>query len=127
MEANNLLPIEHQELSNASLLTQISVLRGGRTPDGEIKQQQRGHFRNFESGGAGKFPEISVEEGPHFLATFTRGARGPVQRLTGPLLSKSMRAQTIFATIERLEGDIRDKLRSWMEEHKQYEESAAAW
>jgi len=36
---------------------------------------------------------------------------------------KRMRAKTLFATAEGLKGDMRDKLRGWMKEHEQYEES----
>jgi Family of unknown function (DUF5677) len=36
---------------------------------------------------------------------------------------KRMRARTIFSSTIRLPGEIGDKLRQWMREHKQYEES----
>jgi Family of unknown function (DUF5677) len=36
---------------------------------------------------------------------------------------KRMRAQTIFSTAGGLEGKIGDKLRQWMRDHKQYEDS----
>ena len=36
---------------------------------------------------------------------------------------KRMRAQTIFSTTGGLEGEIGDKLRQWMRDHKQYEDS----
>jgi hypothetical protein len=36
---------------------------------------------------------------------------------------KRMRAQIIFSTTEGLKGDIGDKLRQWMRNHKQYEDS----
>jgi hypothetical protein len=36
---------------------------------------------------------------------------------------KRMRAQTLFSTTEGLEGEIGDKLRQWMRDHKEYEDS----
>jgi hypothetical protein len=36
---------------------------------------------------------------------------------------KRMRAQTIFSATGGLEGDVGNKLRQWMRDHKEYEDS----
>jgi hypothetical protein len=36
---------------------------------------------------------------------------------------KRIRAQTLFSTTKGLEGEIGDKLRQWMRDHKEYEDS----
>jgi hypothetical protein len=56
-------------------------------------------------------------------ALLKEGAKFRESMVHHEMKHKRMRAQTIFSATKGLKGKIGDKLRGWMREHKEYEES----